>query len=213
MPARVSESIVLRTYPLKEADLIVSFLARDLGKLRGVARRALKPKSAFGAGLLRLSHVKMHYFLRENRELASLDSCELIQSQFELLSNYEAGVALDYLAEVSDQMLPPEEPNERFFRLLVSVLEYLREDPERHMWPAVTYFSYWAVRLGGFLPQLPVKPESQALAEEMTRTPVRQLAEREWTKSTAADLRRVLVRCMEEHIERKLGTARILEAL
>jgi DNA repair protein RecO (recombination protein O) len=40
MPARVSETFVLRTYPFREADLIVSFLTRDLGKLRGVARRA-----------------------------------------------------------------------------------------------------------------------------------------------------------------------------
>jgi hypothetical protein len=37
VPARVSEALVLRTYPLKEADLVVSFLTRDQGKLRGVA--------------------------------------------------------------------------------------------------------------------------------------------------------------------------------
>ena len=57
MPARVSEAIVLRTYPFREADLVVSFLTRDQGKLRGVARRARRPKSGFGAGLERLSHV------------------------------------------------------------------------------------------------------------------------------------------------------------
>ena len=42
MPAQVSETFVLRTYPFREADLIVSFLTRDLGKLRGVARRATR---------------------------------------------------------------------------------------------------------------------------------------------------------------------------
>ncbi len=45
MPARVSEAIVLQTYPLKESDLIVSFFTRDAGKLRGVAKRARRPKS------------------------------------------------------------------------------------------------------------------------------------------------------------------------
>src|SRR5262249_46454605 len=102
VPARVSEALVLRTYPFQEADLVVSFLARDQGKLRGVAKRARRPKSAFGAGLERLSHVRMSYFQRENRELVNLDSCELIRSQFGLVSDYQAGVALDYLAEVSD---------------------------------------------------------------------------------------------------------------
>ncbi|MDW8356047.1 MAG: recombination protein O N-terminal domain-containing protein, partial [Bryobacterales bacterium] len=38
MPARVSEALILRTYPFQEADLIVSFFTRDQGKLRGVAR-------------------------------------------------------------------------------------------------------------------------------------------------------------------------------
>src|SRR5258706_12457542 len=106
MPARVSEAIILRTYPLKEADLIVSFLTRDQGKLRGVAKRARRPKSGFGAGLERLSHVRMAYFQRENRELVNLDSCELIHSQFGLIADYRAGVALDYFAEVAEQLLP-----------------------------------------------------------------------------------------------------------
>src|SRR5579864_3476470 len=96
MPARVSETFVLRTYPFREADLIVSFFTRDQGKLRGVARRARRPKSPFGSGLERLSHVRMAYFERENAELANLSGCELIESQFGLQSDYSRGIALDY---------------------------------------------------------------------------------------------------------------------
>ncbi len=157
MPARVSEALVLRTYPLKEADLVVSFLTRDQGKLRGVAKRARRPKSAFGAGLERLSHVRMAYFQRETRELVNLDSCELIRSQFGLISDYWASVALDYLAEVSEQLLPSAEPGERFFRLLLAVLDSMRQgEPGSGAWRAVTYFSLWAVRLSGWLPELNV---------------------------------------------------------
>lgn len=156
MPARVSEALVLRSYPLKEADLIVSVLTRDQGKLRGVAKRARRLKSAFGSGLERLSHVKMSYFQRENRELVNLDSCELIHSQFGLLSDYAASVALDFLAEVSEQLLPAAEANERFFRLLLAVLDHLRSQREAGLWRAVTYFAYWAVRLAGILPELHV---------------------------------------------------------
>jgi DNA repair protein RecO (recombination protein O) len=166
VPARVSEVLVLRTYPLKEADLIVSFLSRDQGKLRGVAKRARRPKSPFGAGLERLSHVRIAYFQRETRELVNLDSCELIRSQFGLVSDFEASVALDYFAEVAEQLLPSAEPNEKFFRLLLAVLDALQpaaagqvsnanEDAGR-VWRAVTYFSLWAVRLSGLLPELNV---------------------------------------------------------
>lgn len=265
MPARVSEALVLRTYPLKEADLIVSFFTRDQGKLRGVAKRARRPKSSFGAGLERLSHVRMAYFQRESRELVNLDSCELIRSQFGLTADYAATVALDYFAEVTEQMLPAAEPNERFFRLLLAVLDYLQPpakgqsgavtEPAGKAWRAVTYFSLWAVRLSGWLPELHVclscgsllddgdsperaffsrgragllcghcrtalgaggswelGAESRALASEMLRAPVAQLSRTNWDQGTAADLRRFLVQQIEGHVERRLLTARVLEA-
>src|SRR5690242_16096237 len=109
MANRVSETYVLRTYPFRESDLIVSFFTRDQGKLRGVARRARKPKNTFGSGLERLSLVNLSYSQKEARELVNLNSCELVRSQFGLLSDFEAGVALDYLAAVSEHLLPPHE--------------------------------------------------------------------------------------------------------
>src|SRR5215468_8369642 len=135
MAARVSESFVLRTYPFREADLIVSFFTRDEGKMRGVARRARKPKSPFGAGLERLSHVRMAYFQRENQDLASLNGCELIESQFDLGSDYGRGIALDFMTEAAEHLLPPHEPNEKFFRLMIAVLAYLRNGG--NVWTAI----------------------------------------------------------------------------
>jgi DNA repair protein RecO (recombination protein O) len=207
----MSESFILQTYPFREADLVVSFFTRDQGKLRGVARRARRPKSSYGSGLERLSHATVSYYQKENRELVSLNSCELIHSQFALAANYESSVALDYLAEVTEQLLPPNEANERHFRLLIAVLEYLRA--AGNVWTTATYFGLWAVRLAGFLPDLRVGPESRDIAAEMLVTPIQQLAPRSWTKETAADLRRVVNRLIEEHVERRLRTTAILEAL
>ena len=211
MPARVSESFVLRTYPFREADLIVSFFTREQGKLRGVARRARKPKSPFGAGLERLSRVRMAYFERENRDLVNLNDCELIESPFALQSDYTRGIALDYFAETAEHLLPPHEPSEKFFRLLASALDYLRSGGE--VWTAILYVSLWAVRLTGVFPELRVSRESGEIAEEMFVKPLKGLAPRPWTKSTAADLRRLLIRAMEQHVERRFLTVPLLEAL
>lgn len=213
MPARVSEAFVLRSYPYQEADLIVSLFTRDQGKLRGVAKRARRLKSSFGSGLERLSQVRVSYYQKETLELVRLDNCELIQSQFGLVSHYAAGVVLDYIAEVSDQLLPASEPNERYFRLLASVLSDLRAAPDASVWRVVLYFSLWSVRLSGFLPELRVSAGSHTLAEEMSVTAIGRLSTREWTKETAADLRRFLVRQIEHHTERRLATAPLLEAL
>jgi DNA repair protein RecO (recombination protein O) len=229
MPARVSETFVLRTYPFREADLIVSFFTRDLGKLRGVARRARRPKSPFGSGLERLSRVRMAYFEKENAELVNLSGCEIIESQFGLQSEYSLSVALDYFTEVTEQLLPPHEPNEKFFRLMAAVLAYLRGScagtngesgapadgglPSSRLWPAVTYFTIWAVRLMGIWPEARVSEETAGIAHEIFATPVSELSPREWSKGTAADLRRVLIRAMEQHAERRFLTVPLLEGL
>lgn len=213
MAARVSETIVLRTYPLREADLIVSFFTRDLGKLRGVARRARKPGNRFGSGLERLSYIRLFFFHTENRELATLDSCELIGSRFRLASDYELTVALDYLAEVSETLLPAHEPNEKFFRLLLAVSDHLLQSGIQGLWPAVDYFTLWAVRLSGLLPPLHLGDQDREIAEEMLRTPVAKLPPREWNRATLHGLRRQLVRVIENHVEHRLLTPQYLETL
>ena len=49
MPLHETEAFILRTYTLKEADKICVFLARDAGKLRGVAHGARRLKSRYGS--------------------------------------------------------------------------------------------------------------------------------------------------------------------
>ena len=214
MPSKVSEAFTLRTYPFREADLVVSFLTRDQGRLRGIARSARRQKNSFGSGLERLSLVQMNYYQKENVELVRLNSCDLVQSQFSLASDYPSGVALDYIAELSEQLLPSHEPNEKFFRLIGSVLDQLRSSaPDERVWLPITYFSLWAVRLSGFLEEMRIDDDSRALAKEMLTKPVSQLTPRVWTKQTAQDLRRALIQCVEMHIERRLVTARALETL
>jgi DNA repair protein RecO (recombination protein O) len=211
MPSQVSECFVLRSWPFGEGDLIVSWFTREHGKMRGVAKRARRMKSGFGSGLERLSQVRMQWYRREGRELASLYSCEVISSQFSLASSYECGLAMDLMAEVCDYLLPLEDPNEKYYRLLNAVLQQMREQGEAQFWPCVLYFLLWSVRLGGFLAELRVSPESRTIAEEMLRLPPSGLTTRDWDMHTAADLRRFLVRLIEQQLERKLQTARLLE--
>jgi DNA repair protein RecO (recombination protein O) len=219
MAAQVSETYVLRTYPFRESDLIVSFFTRDRGKLRGVAYRARKPKSSFGSGLERLSLVRLSYSQKETRELVSLTGCDLLQSQFDLLTDFEASIALDYVAEVSDHLLPPHEPNERFFRLLAAILDYMHERAPGAIWTAITYFSLWATRVSGFLPDImsetdgSISANSREIAAAMLRSHIAELPARRWNKDTALDLRRFLIRLMEEHVERRFHTPALLEGL
>jgi DNA repair protein RecO (recombination protein O) len=67
-------------------------------------------------------------------------------------------------------------------------------------------------RLLGLLNAGELNAEARMTAELMLRTPIASLAQPRWQKETAAGLRRLLVQRIEEHIERKLVTAPIMEA-
>ena len=173
MPARESEAFILRTYPFGEADLIVSYFTRDMGKLRGIAKGVRRPKSRFGAGLERLAHVRIFYYQKQTVELAKIDKTELLAPSLTMRVGYASSVALDYIAEIAEETLPEHEPDDPHFRLLAltlgdiaaGVLEGARNGQEvpGFLWRALTYFSLWTVRLGGWLPPLDVCLESGAV--------------------------------------------------
>jgi len=151
MPLKESEAIVLRTYPLREADLLVTLFTRLEGKVRGVARSAKKSKRRFGGALEPLTYVRAFYEDRERQELARLDSCEVLESPLATEVSYPRAVALGHVAELLDELLPDREVNDAAFRLALSVLAGLR-GPD--VWGPITYFELWMTRLMGYLPEL-----------------------------------------------------------
>jgi DNA repair protein RecO (recombination protein O) len=146
-----SEAIVLRSYPLREADLLVSFFTRQEGKLRGVARSAKKSKKRFGGSLEPLTRVTLYYEDRSGAELARLDSCDVIDSPLAEQVDYPRAIALAHVSEMLEELLPEREPNDSIFRLVVSVLANLHAQA---IWMPLTYFDLWMVRLIGLLPDL-----------------------------------------------------------
>src|SRR5271165_3218483 len=126
MALRESEAIVLRTYPLRESDLLVTLFTRLEGKVKGVARAAMKSKRRFGGALEPLTYVRAFYDDREGQELARLDSCEVIESPMAGEVTYARAVALGHVAELLDELLPDREANDAVFRLSLSVLAGLR---------------------------------------------------------------------------------------
>ncbi|HXZ30813.1 MAG TPA: DNA repair protein RecO [Terriglobales bacterium] len=151
MALKESEAIVLRTYPLREADLLVTLFTRAEGKVHGVARSAKRSKRRFGGALEPLTYVRAYYEDRERRELARLDACEVLDSPLASEITYPRAIALGHVAELLDELLPDREPNDDVFRLALSVLAAMR-GPD--VWLPITYFELWMTRLMGYLPEL-----------------------------------------------------------
>jgi DNA repair protein RecO (recombination protein O) len=152
MPARETEAIILKTFPLGEADRLVSFLGRTSGRLRGVASGARLIKNRYGSTLEVLSHVQLWYVERETRDLVRIQQCELLESFNKSQSDYGLSTGLAMVSEIAERVLPEQEVADSMFRLLLLTV---REIERRGSWQLpLAYFAFWTVRLGGWLPPL-----------------------------------------------------------
>ncbi|MGB7191679.1 MAG: DNA repair protein RecO [Acidobacteriaceae bacterium] len=145
------EALILRTWPVHEADQIVSFFTRDEGRLKGMAKSASKSRRRFGGALEPMTHVLASYVEKPRQELVRLDACEILSSPLSDPVDYGRAAALAFLAEVLEESLQDHDPQEAIFRLTLAVLGETRTG---RIWLPVTYFSLWMVRLMGWMPEL-----------------------------------------------------------
>jgi DNA repair protein RecO (recombination protein O) len=150
MPLQESDAFILGTHPLREKDRIVSFLTRDSGKKRGVARGARGPRSAFSGSLEPMTEARIVYFEKEGRELVSLNASDPIRPSFPLSANLENGLLLSAFAESLETFVADSEPAEPFYRLARHVMDALFAGAPGGLVGA--YFDVWVLRLSGLLP-------------------------------------------------------------
>jgi DNA repair protein RecO (recombination protein O) len=151
MPLHETESIVLKSYNLAEADRIVVFFTRSFGVIRGVAKGARRIKSKFGSSLEPFSQVSLEYFQKDDRELVSIQRAELLRSAFSSAAEPELLQTYSQLADLLLAFAPPHDPNETMYRMFKACLETDLTDPAHHA-ALILYFKIWLLRLGGYLP-------------------------------------------------------------
>ncbi len=146
-----TEALVLRSYPLAEADRIVVLLTREQGIVRGVAKGAKRLNSRFGGSLEPFTVIRTEYFQSPERELVSIKSSEIVESLFGSASDPDVLRALAYFADVLTAFSQPADPDDRLYRMTRRCVETLVAEPVRGG-QVIAYFEHWILRLGGFLP-------------------------------------------------------------
>jgi DNA repair protein RecO (recombination protein O) len=242
MIQHVGEAIVLRTWPFHEADLLVSLFTREQGRVKGVARHAMRSRRRFGGALEPMTHVRASYAEKPRQELVRLDAFEILSSPMSRPVDYVRTAALQMVAEVLEEAMPEGAQDDAVFRLALAVLDELQVG---RVWMPVTYFALWMNRLMGWMPETghcaacgldlrggtvwysaandgvtcaddrktgsaAISVESVVLAGRMFRGTVKGLAQEDWPKTRAADLRRFAIEVLERHLEGRLMTARVV---
>ncbi len=151
MPLHETESLVLKSYNLAEADRIVVFFSREQGIVRGVAKGAKRLKSKFGSTLELFSTVNLTYFQKEERELVTIQQVEMVRSCFSSASDPEFLHTFSYIADLLMAFVPPHDPSETLYRMTRACLDAASESTDG-LAAIRLYFELWLLRLGGYLP-------------------------------------------------------------
>ena len=140
-------AILLRRTRFSETSLIVTWLTRDHGKIKTMARGALRPKSTF-SGVLDLFFETEITFARSTRsEIHTLKEVALVQPFEGLRKEYGRVELASYFVELLESAAEPEFPVPELYDLLRRALAYLEKNtPNRK---ALLHFENELARLLG----------------------------------------------------------------
>ncbi len=159
-------AIVLRKYRLTESSLIVELLTEHHGKLRAVAKGALKQRNRF-AGVLDLFYLLEVKAVSSRRsELYALADAVLVEPWRGIGASYKKTAVASYFVRLLSQSLADEAPVGEVFQLVYKALDFLSANT-----PSQSVVERFEVRLAELL-GLPGagEPPHLVLAEHIGRS-------------------------------------------
>ncbi len=151
MPLQTTEAIVIGGHNLGEADRIIPFFTRRLGKVRAVAKGARRVRTRFGGTLELFTLGQLVFFEWPNRTLHKINEFSVIEPFAQLKGDLDRLSRGAYLVELASAAVEDGEPNEEIFLLLRDALEMLvsHDDPR-----LLRTFEIRLLRIAGYLLEL-----------------------------------------------------------
>ena len=165
-----TRAFILRSYPFREADRVVTCFSEDYGIIKGVARGSLKMKSKISGTLEPLTFVNLRFVQPHGRELVVITGSDAIRSIFDKLDKISTALAVGLITEITLESHKEHDPNEDMFRLLELCQRALKQEKSSRV--VMHYFELFTLRLNGLLPpasEIKVK-EAREMMQNMLRT-------------------------------------------
>lgn len=116
---------VLRSQPLRDADLIVTLFTQDLGKVSALARGARRSQRRFAGALGQLVVARYELSRSPRGELWTLESGTVERQWLDLASDVAAVAHASYVLELVRELLPAESPEPEAFALVLELWQFL----------------------------------------------------------------------------------------
>lgn len=129
MVHRTDHAILLRTRPIRDADLLVTVFTEAEGKLIGVAPNARRSQRRFGGALEPGTIGEVAYVEREGQELVRIESVRVTWSPLAIRHRLDIFAAVGILLEVADATTVERQGGKAKFVLLRAALERVADAP------------------------------------------------------------------------------------
>lgn len=151
MPLQTTEAIVIGGYNLGEADRIIPFFTRRLGKIRAVAKGARRVRSRYGGTLELFTLGQLVFFESPHRTLHKINEFSVVEPFAGLKDDLRRLSRGAYLVELAGASIEEGESNEEIFLLLRDALTLLVLHDEPRL---LRSFEIRLLRIVGYLLEL-----------------------------------------------------------
>jgi DNA repair protein RecO (recombination protein O) len=171
MTADKTHAIVIRAVPFGETSAVVTLFTREFGKLRGLAKGAWRPKSAFDGALDLLSIAQVLVLRKSSDQLDVLTEARL-DRRFRVGDSVAAVRAAMQIAELLDVLTADADPQPELFDAAESTIVALSDwrGPDAPVRALLVSMELAALRITGHAPALDSCAECGAALPEAGRT-------------------------------------------
>ena len=143
-------ALVLKYFPYQEADLIVTMLTKDHGKVQAIAKGARKLQSKFSGHIEPLTVVNVQ--LAKGKSLDTVTQVQTDKAYPQLYDDLHKLAHGIYISELIDQFTPEREPNRQIFEIGLKTLDVLSKSDSPEL--GLLNFEFQILKFSGFLPEL-----------------------------------------------------------
>lgn len=159
MPTIRDQAICIRHWDFSETSQTVSFLTREHGLLRGLAKGSKREKGSFSGGIDLLTIGEVVAIVKRERDLATLTHWHLERAFPVLRRDLEANRSAWYMADLVHAMLRDHDPEPAIFDALVEALGALGASGDSGA--ALLRFQWRLLHVTGYAPQLELDSETR----------------------------------------------------
>ncbi len=127
------DAVILRSQLYSETSRIVTFMSRESGLVKGIAKGARGKRGRFGATLEPLQRVRVTLSVRENRDLQTVTEADLLQPYERIREDLFRSTYAQCVLELTYRVVWQEHTSEDVFELLLAILHAYNEgigDPQ-----------------------------------------------------------------------------------